>query len=722
MVCLTDHSTVRVRTGRGAAWALAAAWPVCAAPAFAQAVLATPSVSAPAGPIISEREFDAAVPALGPDDDPELGAPLETIEAFERRIAGQPLQPTSAGNPLPPGLDAELAAPLPSLEQFRDLGPKLAEDAPGSVRNDAPEVMVAYRVQLDGLDTADRETDASLQDDFNALSALRKGKGEAGNMAMVRARLAEDSQLLQTILAAQGWYSPTIRSRIVLPGAGANAIPVATLSVDPGRRYALSEIVIQAPPTDPPDLIRKNLALRIGEPIMAERVLAAEAQVAVALPENGYPFAELGERDILLDREAGAGSYTLPVTTGPRGRFNGFTTAGKLAFGIDHLQVLSRFRRGELYDSRKVDDLRKALVATGLFSAVSVEPQRGGEPVGDGTEYVTLAVRQEAGPPRTIAGSVGYAAGQGLTAKASWTHRNLFPPEGALIAQAAAGTQEQALSATFRRANAGRRDRTIELSAEAFRSDYEAYSAYTGRIAARLSRDSTPLWQKRLTYAIGVEALATGETDFEAASGIRTRRTYYVAGASGQAGLDVTDDLLNPTTGFRLTALVQPEATLNQGFNSYVRGRLDASAYQSVTAALVLAGRLRIGTIQGADLPDIAPSRRLYAGGGGSVRGFGYQSLGEQALDGRPLGGRSLVEGSLEARYRFGYYGLVAFVDAGQSYQETTPQFNDLRYGVGIGGRFYTNFGPVRVDLATPLARRPGEAWLNVYVSIGQAF
>ena len=76
----------------------------------------------------------------------------------------------------------------------------------------------------------------------------------------------------------------------------------------------------------------------------------------------------------------------------------------------------------------------------------------------------------------------------------------------------------------------------------------------------------------------------------------------------------------------------------------------------------------------------------------------------------------------MEARYRFGNYGVVAFVDAGQAYSETMPQFSDLRYGVGLGGRFYTNFGPIRLDVATPVNRRPGEARINVYVSIGQAF
>ena len=73
-------------------------------------------------------------------------------------------------------------------------------------------------------------------------------------------------------------------------------------------------------------------------------------------------------------------------------------------------------------------------------------------------------------------------------------------------------------------------------------------------------------------------------------------------------------------------------------------------------------------------------------------------------------------------RYRFGNYGVVAFLDAGQSYESTTPKFSDMRYGLGIGGRFYTNFGPMRIDLATPLNPRPGDGKVALYISIGQAF
>lgn len=691
--------------------------------------------------IIPDDEFNAAVPKLDAADDPELDKPLESIEAFERRLAAEQAGATAEaksdegqaaplGDPAladgdaveeigdAPVRDAELTAPLPPIDQFEVAPVQFAEDAPA----DEKEVEVRYRIDLQGLELADKETETSLKSQFSALSALKKGDGKAANTAMLSARLTEDSQLMQTVLASEGWYSPVVRTRLEPSTDAADPAMHAVISVSPGKRYAFSEIVVKADPTVPPTLIADNLALKVGEPIVAERVQGAEAQVAVALPENGYAFAEVGERDILLDQDTGQGVYTLPVTVGPRGSFGDFTTDGDTAFDAKHIQVLARFRRGELYDSRKVDDLRKALVATNLFSTVSVEPRKTGQSAADGTEYVTLHVKQDAGPPRTIAGSLGYAAGEGITAEATWTHRNMFPPEGALIAHAIAGTRQQGAGVTFRRSNAGKRDRTFELVAEAFHNDYDAYSAYTGRLAARIARDSTPIWQKRLTYAFGVEVLGTAETDYDPDTGGRKRNTYYVGGVNGQLGFDTSDDLLNPTKGYRTTVLVQPEATIHGGFDPYVRARIDASTYYPVNDSLVLAGRIRLGTIQGTGLYDIAPSRRLYAGGGGSVRGFGYQALGEQAPDGKPVGGRSLNEASFEARYRFGNYGVVAFVDAGQAYRQTMPQFNDLRYGVGIGGRFYTNFGPMRVDVATPIARKPGESRLNIYVSIGQAF
>jgi len=687
-------------------------------------------------PIVPDDEFNKAIPSLDVADDPELARPLESIEAFERRMATRQAgaKPT-AGQAPPlgeprlddrepveeigdaPVRDAELEKPLPPLQQFQVEPVEFAQKA-----DDEKAAEVTYRTQVNGLAEVDRQTKTKLSDLFKDLSALHDGDGKAANLAMVSARLNEDNALMQRILASEGWYGARVNTRIDRPASEGREPLTAVIDVVPGKRYVLGDIVVRADPTEPPGLIRDNLALNLGEPIVAARVQGAEAQVSLALPQNGYPFAELSERDILLDQDTGQGVYTLPVTTGPRSRFGGFATTGDLAFDAKHVGVLARFKRGELYDSRKVDDLRQALVATGLFRAVAAAPQRTGQAVGDGTEYVTVMVDQDAGPPRTIAGTAGYGTGEGFHVEASWTHRNLFPPEGALIVHGVAGTREQGAGVTFRRSNAGKRDRTFELAAEGLHSNYDAYSAYTGRLSARLSRDSTPIWQKRITWSIGGALLVTGEKDYDFTAGERRRRTFYIAGLSGQIGYDRTKSLLDPARGFRVTALIEPEASLDGGFTPYVRARLDASGYYPVSDSFVVAARMRLGTIQGTGRFHIAPSRRFYSGGGGSVRGFGYQKLGPQDPDGDPLGGRSLNEAALEGRYRFGDYGVVGFVDIGQSYAQTMPQFSDLRTGVGLGGRYYTNFGPVRLDVATPLARRKGEGRINVYVSIGQAF
>jgi translocation and assembly module TamA len=237
-----------------------------------------------------------------------------------------------------------------------------------------------------------------------------------------------------------------------------------------------------------------------------------------------------------------------------------------------------------------------------------------------------------------------------------------------------------------------------------------------------MSRDSTPIWQKRFTWAAGAQLIGTVEQDYDFAVGKRVYQTYYIAGLTGQLGVDFSDSLLNPTKGFRVTTLIEPEGSVQGGFTPYVRARVDASGYYPVSDGLVLAGRVRLGTIQGASLSALAPSRRFYSGGGGSVRGYAYDKLGPLDPLGDPLGGRSVNEAAAEVRYRFGNYGVVGFIDAGQVYTSTIPNFSNLRYGVGIGGRFYTNFGPLRLDLATPLARSNGESWFNIYVSIGQAF
>lgn len=692
-----------------------------AMPAFAQGD--PPETPAAGEPIVPDTQFEKELPAL----DPELGRPLEPIEDF----AGPPPATTPEGELIPDESlpDPELTRPLTPISEFDVTTPPPTQ---GGGDDDEKVEPVRYTLVVEGLE------EIGLEDRFRELSALEDADGEATNGAQISARAKEDELLAVRLLRSEGYYDATALSSIEqLPDQPGQMRVV--VSAVPGPRYLFGDIRIDGPPTEPPGLAREALPLKAEDPIVAANVEAAEANVRLRLPQQGYPFAEVGLRDILLDPDTRRGDYTLPVNPGNRSRFAGFTTEGDLAFGARHVGVLARFKRGDLYDSRKVDDLREAMIATNLFTTVSAEPVATGQMAEDGTEYVNILVKQDAGPARSLAGTVGYSTGEGFRAEATWEHRNLFPPEGGLMVNAIAGTQEQALRARLRRNNWKKRDRSIFLLAEAGRRDLPAFKGYTVRLQAQAARESTPIWQKVWTYAVGAELIATNEaqTGFPR---ISLNDAFFLAGLSGQVGYDRSNSLLDPTRGFRLKAFVNPETSLREPGQPYIRNILDGSAYYPVQDNIVIAGRARVGSIYGAELAELAPSRRLYAGGGGSVRGFGFQELGPKIEVANPkfdpadpdekddptifipTGGRSQVEFALEARYRFGNYGVVGFVDAGQVYQSQTPRLSDMRFGVGVGGRLYTNFGPLRADIAVPLGRRRGESKFAVYVSIGQAF
>jgi translocation and assembly module TamA len=672
---------------------------VLASPLLAQSRPADPP--ADQGPIVPDSQFEQALPPL----DPALNEPLEPLDP-----AAPPFPPVPGPVEDTPLGDPAIAEPLPPLSTF-DVQPAAETEAQAEAEAPPP---VRYTLVVQGLEEID------LDGRFRDLSALEDAEGEAVNGAMIAARAEEDEAMAVRLLRSEGYYDAVATSSIAQPAEEGGRL-VVTIVVAPGDRYNFGTIAIAGPETDPAGMPRAFLPLESGAPIRAVDVEAAEANVMLRLPQEGYPFPELGLRDIVLDPGTRLGDYTLPITPGPRARFAGFTTEGELAFDATHVGVLARFSRGELYDRRKVDDLREAMVATRLFRAVSAEPVPTGETAEDGAQYVNILVRQESGPARSIDASAGYSTGEGLRLEAAWEHRNLFPPEGSLRIAAIAGTAEQNLAIRFRRNNWGQRDRALLLQFEVGARDFEAFQGYTTRLYGLVSRESTPIWQKRWTYAYGAELIATNENRTGRAT-VSLSDAYYIGGLIGQIGYDRSNSLLDPTSGFRLLARVNPEASLRNGTDVYVRNLIEGSVYYPLGEDFVIAGRARFGSIFGVPRDDLAPSRRFYAGGGGSVRGFGFQELGPRDANNIPLGGRSLTEFAVEGRYRFGNYGVVAFVDAGQVYEAQYPTFDSMRFGVGVGGRVYTNFGPVRVDVATPIGRREGESLINVYVSIGQAF
>ncbi|ASR50081.1 autotransporter assembly complex protein TamA [Blastomonas fulva] len=557
---------------------------------------------------------------------------------------------------------------------------------------------------------------------FRALSTLERLADDDANLAQVNRRARDDRDLLDTMLHVYGFYDADVRNSVArIEGQERVAL---TFDITAGPLYTLSAIDLaglDAVGVDVPAM-RAAFGMKVGDPANSDTIVAGRLALLTGLLETGFPFAETGEPDLLVDHDQRSGALTLAVKPGGQYRFGGIVTDDDDLFGSRHLQRIARFDRGDIFQASDVDDLRRAILATGLVSTITLTPVAATPPAGTEPGTVDIAVDTVAAPLRTIAGAVGYGTGEGYRAEVSWEHRNFFPPEGLVRARAVGGTQEQLINLVYRRNNFMTRDRVLTAQVLASNINRDAFEARTFLVSASLERQTNLIFQKKWTWSVGGELVLTDERDGRSRIVGGSRRTFFIAALPTSLTYDGSDDLLDPGKGFRLGGRVSPEYSLQSGSQGYVRIQLDGSYYQPVSDRIVMAGRVRLGSTFGADRFDIAPSRRFYAGGGGSVRGYGFQRIGPRDGNDDPIGGNGLAEFSLEARVRFGDFGVVPFFDAGNVYANSVPDFSGLRYGAGIGVRYYSSFGPLRIDVATPLNRQTGDSRIGVYISLGQAF
>jgi translocation and assembly module TamA len=636
----------------------------------------------PFTPVTQEPELDPSAP-MAPL--PDLGVEWPQLDVKE----------TAA----PP----QVAAPIKSKKQ-----PLEETGISGTVR---------YTVSVEGLASVGGSED--LLKSFHQQSTLEAERKDPANAAQIGRRASADADLLEELLRSQGYYDAAVEPSTEKTG---NELRVV-LTVDPGAQYRFATVELPGLETAGPDTarLRDAFAVKAGDPVIATDVIAGGIALTQALGEEGFAGAKLGDQDIEVNHQTHLATLRLPVNPGPIARFGAIHVSGRPPFSARHVATIARFRRGDPFQRSKLDDLRRALIQTTLIANADIQvvPVQGGR-------VVDIDVRLEPAPSHTIAGQLGYGTGQGVSAEASWTDRNFFNPEGALTIRGIAGTKEQLLGVQFRRSNFLQRDQTLNLQASASHQKFDAYEARTVDLAANIERLSNFIWQKKWTWSYGGEWLATDERGVFSSAGIKDTKAFLIAALPLSLGYDGSDSLLDPTRGFRLSGRLSPEVSLHSGRFNYARAQIDASAYLPVSDRAVIAGRVRIGTIFGAGVFDIAPSRRFYSGGGGSVRGYGYQQLGPKDVDGDPIGGRGLAEFGLETRIRLkqfgGNFGIVPFFDGGSLTTEALPDFKDWRLAAGIGLRYYSSFGPIRIDFGVPLNRQKGDGPFAVTVSLGQAF
>ena len=568
-----------------------------------------------------------------------------------------------------------------------------------------------YRWRVEGVDGAGD----LLRKRFDELSSLHTNDGDPANAAQLDRRAREDAALLTNLLRGAGYYDAQVATRIE-PGQ----VPTVLLQATPGNLYRFAGVTLDGVQKagDKAAPLTRAFGIKPGDPVDADAIVAGEAALKAAVGEAGFPFAKVGDPQIVVDRAARTATLDLSIAPGTPRRYGRIVTTTDRLFDAEHVQDIARFRPGDPYDSAGLDDLRRALVQTGLVSSVQVKPVPGDTP-----ETVNVAVTLEPAPSHTIAGELGYGTGEGARAAINWTDRNLFPPEGALTLRSVLGTREQLGSVVFRRNNFNGRDRVLTAQFAAAHLLRDAYEAKTLSLSASLERQTNIFFQKTWTWSLGGELLTSDERDVIESTGQPRRRTFFIGALPTSLNYDGSDDLLNPTRGFRLGGRLSPELSLQGAAFGYARTQVDASIYRPLGDRVVLAARTRLGTILGAPRDQIAPSRRFYAGGGASVRGYGFQAIGPRDANNDPIGGRSLAEFSIEARVKaFGNFGIVPFLDAGNIATSPLPRLTGLRFGTGLGVRYYSNFGPIRLDLGTPLNPQKGDSRVAVYVSLGQAF
>jgi translocation and assembly module TamA len=673
----------------------------------------------------------AAAPAAAATDETDLETPLDPDQPLTEfpdfGVEWPDLDDTT--EPTLDESETETTA-VPALEETSPDQQAPAEQAPAEERlfeNDSAAdeyrptdalAETAYRISFEGLPDRLGESFASR---FEILSALEQYRDDDANFAQIRRRAQSDEELVERLLRIEGYYDAVVQTRFETDGAERVHV---VIEVQSGPLYKLAAITLpgleKAVPPDPENF-RETFGLQTGAIVNSDEITEAIGRLDTAMVENGYAFGKTGEPELEIDHAARLGGLEVPVVPGGRFHYGSIVMAQSDLFDADHVQMIARFAPGDLYQASDVEDLRRALIATGLVSTLSIDPV-----VADDPDKVDIAVNLTPAPLRTIAGELGYGTGEGARAEISWEHRNFFPPEGLIRFTGVLATQEQSGSIAYRRNNYHRRDNVLNGRTALSVVDRPAFKAQTFSVAANIERKSSLIYQKRWSWSAGVELLASRETDVTGPTGATGRNTYFIGALPGLVTFDASDDLLDPTRGFRLSARVAPEASLQSGSFFYVRNQFDGSAYFPVSDKIVLAGRTRLGSIVGAGNNRIAPSRRLYAGGGGSVRGYGYQSIGPRDPNNDPVGGRSLVEFALEARVKTGWFGgnlgIVPFIDGGNVYTSSTPDFSGMRYGAGIGVRYYSDFGPIRIDVGTPINPQPGDTRVAVYVSLGQAF
>ncbi len=584
-----------------------------------------------------------------------------------------------------------------------------------------PATRLDYTVEIEGAPGPAGGEIASLIEQSVALT--REQDTGAASVAFLRRRAEGDEATVQTILRSYGYYAAEVRSEVEPPPEGAEPGArqgVARLVIEPGPQFTLAEHrlrLVETGETAPGPLDAAALGSPVGGPAVASAILAAEQAAVAKLRREGRPYASFEGRDAVADLDAATLEVASTVATGPAYVFGPLAFDGAPNVEDAYLRTYVPWEEGAVFDVDALNRYQERLFGTGLFVGASAQPPE--EPP-EG-EAAPVTVRLEEAPFRSIALGARFSTDDGPSGRVDFEHRNLFGAGERLGITVDAGFDEQIGRITLRKPQYLRdgQDFTTAFEVRHVTDDANsgAFDETGATLTAGLERRLTPRWTVGAGGLLEASLIDDGTDETEA----------YLAGLPLFAAYDGTDDKLNPTLGQRLRLTVTPfTGFFDDAPTAFTRVEARGSAYQDLTGTgrYVLAERGRLGTILGGRQDNVPSTRRFFSGGGGSVRGYENDIIGPLDAENDPEGGLSVAEAGVELRFRvLGDLGLAVFSEAGLVSEDTLPDFSDpIQVAAGLGLRYYSPIGPIRVDVGFPLNGRDVDDTFQAYIAIGQAF
>jgi translocation and assembly module TamA len=632
-------------------------------------------------------------------------------------------------------------------QAFDFLGLFGSDDTPPAVSRAAIPYSFTVQVAGDVSGLKDSVKDAS------SLYSLRKDAPPDGE-ALARRAQSDFAPVIDALWGA-GYYNASVT--IAIDGASLaigssdiaafaraaesyrNRAPAPVIiKVDPGPLFKLRTVrVVDALGVEfsEADLPQRIIGLKPGDPAAASEVRAAETRIVDYFRKQGRPLAKIQSVAPVVDHAQDIMDVSISVAPGPIAPFGEATINGPQTFDPTIVRSFLYIHPGDPYSPAAIADAR---------NSIREIPAVGGVRITEGTTLdaygrLPYQIDVEDRLPYAVGASMKYSTTNGPEGQVYWEDRNVFGGAERLRLQADVFyappwyISSQSLrhfssddiggrvSASFLKPALGgtTNDLLIDALAEKVSTSGTGFVGYQAEDA-----DVTTSLRHRFNQNFWVQAgLEAQKGDATDALGTVN---YRLIGVPVSANFDTTDSKLDPTRGVRLNASAVGFGTFLGSSLDLVQAKAGASAYYSIDAdsRYVLAGRVAAGAMGGPQLDEIPANWRFYAGGGGSVRGYAYNELGPTVFWGAVVGGRSVFDASAELRVKVtDTIGVVPFFDIGNAFTSNFPTFNEpLFSAVGLGLRYYTSVGPIRLDVAFPLERHAGTGPVAVYVSIGQSF